>query len=89
MIRDQVRRLSARNLAPMITPFMATLASGFTFAGIVTVTNTHHALWQFMKFVAFFVPIVVLPGVFNAVIIQILIIHLKMWEKREWNDQGP
>jgi len=64
------------NLFPMVTTFIATLASGFTFAGIATVfmRATLLAMYHdnFSIFVAVYVPIVVITAVFNAVIVQIL-----------------
>jgi len=65
-------------LAPTVTTFLATLASGFTFAAIAIIfvgatilTKYNGNLWEF---VAVFVPIVVITAVFNAVIVQILYI---------------
>lgn len=64
------------NLAPFVTTFIATLVSGFTFAGIVTVFRHATILsmyyGNFLEFVAVYVPIVVITAVFNAVIVQIL-----------------
>jgi hypothetical protein len=64
------------NLAPMVTTFIATLVSGFTFAGIVTVFRLATILTMyygnFLQFVAVYVPIVVITAVINAVIVQIL-----------------
>jgi hypothetical protein len=80
------------NLAPMITTFIATLASGFTFAGIATlfvgatILTMYHG--NFSEFFAVYVPIVVITAVFNAVIVQILYIPLSRVMKREWNDQA-
>jgi hypothetical protein len=63
-------------LAPTVTTFLATLASGFSFAAIAIIfvgatilTKYHGNLWEF---VVVFVPIVVITAVFNAVIVQIL-----------------
>jgi hypothetical protein len=63
-------------LAPTVTTFLATLASGFTFAAIAiifvgaTILTKYHG--NLLEFVAVFVPIVVITAVFNAVIVQIL-----------------
>jgi hypothetical protein len=63
-------------LAPTVSTFMSTLASGFTFAAvaIIFVSATILAKYQgdIMGFVAIFVPIVVITAVFNAIIVQIL-----------------
>lgn len=63
-------------LAPTVTTFLSTLASGFTFAAvaIIFVGATILAKYQgdIMGFVAVFVPIVVITAIFNAVIVQIL-----------------
>ena len=63
------------NLAPFVTTFIATLVSGFTFAGIVTVFRHATILTMyygnFLEFVAVYVPIVVITAVFNAVVVQI------------------
>jgi hypothetical protein len=63
-------------LAPTITTFVTTLASGFTFAAvaIIFVSATILAKYQgnIMGFVVIFVPIVVITAVFNAIIVQIL-----------------
>jgi Tryptophan transporter TrpP len=65
-------------LAPTITTFIATLASGFTFAGvaIAAIGATYLAKYNgdLMAFVAVFVPIVVITAVFNAIIVQLLYI---------------
>jgi len=65
-------------LAPSATTFIATLASGFTFAGIaiVAIGATYLAKYNgdMMAFVAVFVPIVVITAVFNAIIVQLLYI---------------
>jgi len=78
------------NLAPLITTFIATLASGFTFAGIATifVGDTILAMYHgnFSEFVEVYVPIVVFTAVINAVIVQILYLPLHRRIKREWND---
>jgi len=65
-------------LAPTITTFIATLASGFSFAAVAiyfvgaTVLNTPTYHGDMMAFVAVFVPIVVITAVFNAIIVQLL-----------------
>ncbi len=65
-------------LAPSITTFVSTLASGFAFAGIaiIAIGATYLAKYNgdFMAFVAVFVPIVVITAVFNAIIVQLLYI---------------
>jgi Tryptophan transporter TrpP len=65
-------------LAPTATTFIATLASGFTFAGIAifAIGATYLAKYNgdMMAFVAVFVPIVVITAVFNAIIVQLLYI---------------
>jgi hypothetical protein len=67
---------SRTKLAPTTTTFLATLASGFSFAAIAilavgaTVLSKYNGnIWNF---VIVFVPIVVITAVFNAVIVQIL-----------------
>src|SRR5665647_1978671 len=59
-----------QNLAPLVTTFIATLASGFTFAGIATVFAgaTILAMYHgnFREFVTVYVSIVVVTAVFNA-----------------------
>jgi hypothetical protein len=79
-------------LAPMITTFIATLASGFIFAGIATlfVGETILAMYHgnFSEFFWVYVPIVVITAVFNAVIVQILYIPLSGVVKRDWDDQS-
>jgi energy-coupling factor transport system ATP-binding protein len=64
--------------APTITTFIATLASGFTFAAvaIIVIGATYLAKYNhdLMAFVVVFVPIVVITAVFNAVIVQLLYI---------------
>lgn len=66
----------SENLAPMVTTFIATLMSGFTFAGIVTIFGLATILTihygNFLEFAAVYVPIVVITAVVNAVIVQIL-----------------
>jgi hypothetical protein len=63
-------------LAPTITTFLATLASGFTFAAIAIIFVGATILTKYngnlLEFVAVFVPIVVITAIFNAVIVQIL-----------------
>jgi hypothetical protein len=67
-------------LAPTITTFIATLASGFSFAAIAiffvgaTVLASPKYNGDLMAFVAVFVPIVVITAVFNAIIVQLLYI---------------
>jgi len=65
-------------IAPSVTTFIATLASGFTFAGlaILAIGATYLAKYNgnMMAFVAVFVPIVVVTAVFNAIIVQLLYI---------------
>jgi hypothetical protein len=67
---------SRTKLAPTLTTFLATLASGFTFAAIAIIFVGATILTKYngnlMEFVAVFVPIVVITAVFNAVIVQIL-----------------
>jgi ribose/xylose/arabinose/galactoside ABC-type transport system permease subunit len=76
----------------LITTFIATLASGFTFAGIATlfvsatILTMYHG--NFSEFFAVYVPIIIITAVFNAVIVQILYIPLSRVVKREWNDQS-
>jgi energy-coupling factor transport system ATP-binding protein len=69
-----------QNLAPLVTTFVTTLASGFTFAGIATIFAgaTILAMYHgnFREFVAVYVSIVVGTAVFNAIIVQILCIPL-------------
>jgi energy-coupling factor transport system ATP-binding protein len=63
-------------LAPTVTTFLSTLASGFTFAAIAIIFVGSTILVKYngnmMSFVAVFVPIVVVTAIFNAVIVQIL-----------------
>ncbi len=65
-------------LAPSVTTFVSTLASGFSFAGIaiIAIGATYLAKYNgdMMAFVAVFVPIVVITAVFNAIIVQLLYI---------------
>lgn len=69
---------SRTQLAPTVTTFLATLASGFTFAAIAIIFVGATILTKYngnlMEFVVVFVPIVVITAVFNAVIVQILYI---------------
>jgi hypothetical protein len=64
--------------APTVTTFIATLASGFTFAAIaiIAIGATYLAKYHgdLMAFVVVFVPIVVITAVFNAIIVQFLYI---------------
>jgi energy-coupling factor transport system ATP-binding protein len=66
------------NLAPTISTFVTTLASGFTFAAVAIIFVSATILAKYngdiMGFVAIFVPIVVITAVFNAIIVQILYI---------------
>ncbi|HNB03346.1 MAG TPA: hypothetical protein PLV88_03560 [Methanoregulaceae archaeon] len=63
-------------LAPTISTFLTTLASGFTFAAVAIMFVSATILAKYngdmMGFVVAFVPIVVITAVFNAVIVQIL-----------------
>jgi len=65
-------------LAPTVSTFLTTLASGFSFAAIAIIFVGATILSKYqgdiMGFVAVFVPIVVITAVFNAVIVQILYI---------------
>lgn len=69
---------SRTKLAPTVTTFLATLASGFTFAAIAIIFVGATILTKYngnlMEFVVVFVPIVVITAVFNAIIVQILYI---------------
>ena len=64
--------------APTVTTFVATLASGFTFAAIaiIAIGATYLAKYNgnLMAFVVVFVPIVVITAVFNAIVVQFLYI---------------
>lgn len=70
VLRDQTK------LAPTISTFLTTLASGFTFAAVAIMFVSATILAKYngdmMGFVVAFVPIVVITAVFNAVIVQIL-----------------
>jgi hypothetical protein len=63
-------------LAPTVSTFLTTLASGFTFAAVAiafigaTILSKYQG--DIMGFIAVFVPIVVITAVFNAIIVQIL-----------------
>jgi energy-coupling factor transport system ATP-binding protein len=63
-------------LAPTISTFFTTLASGFTFAAVAIIFVSATILAKYngdiMGFVAIFVPIVVITAIFNAIIVQIL-----------------
>ncbi len=65
-------------LAPTVTTFIATLASGFSFAAVAMIIVSAQLLAKYngdvMAFVVVFVPIVVITAVFNAIIVQILYI---------------
>lgn len=67
-------------LAPTVTTFLATLASGFSFAAIAmmfvgaSVLSSPKYGGDIMAFVAVFVPIVVITAVFNAIVVQFLYI---------------
>jgi len=64
--------------APTVTTFLATLASGFSFAAIaiIAIGATYLAKYNgdMMAFIAVFVPIVVITAVFNAIVVQFLYI---------------
>lgn len=64
--------------APTVTTFLATLASGFSFAAIaiIAIGATYLAKYNgdLMAFIAVFVPIVVITAVFNAIVVQFLYI---------------
>ncbi len=64
------------NLAPLVTTFITTLVSGFTFAGIATVFASEEILvnygGNFQGFVIAYVPIVVITAVLNAIIVEVL-----------------
>lgn len=84
---------SRENLAPMITTFIATLASGFTFALVATVFMSDKILamyhGSFSEFIVVYVlPIVVITAIFNAIIVQILDLPLRRVVKRDWDDQS-
>ena len=63
--------------APVVTTFISTLASGFTFAALALIAVAPQILAKYATiqgFIIIFVPIVVITAVFNAVIVQILYI---------------
>ena len=74
------------NLAPMITAFITTLASGFTFAGIATIFAGEEILAQyggnFQEFVIAYVPIVVITAALNAIIVGVLYIPANRFLER-------
>ena len=76
-----------QNMAPLVTTFITTLASGFTFAGIATVfvgfaiLTMYHG--NFREFVVVYVPIVVITAVLNAIIVQILCMPLSRTLNKE------
>jgi hypothetical protein len=64
-------------LAPTVTTFLVTLASGFTFAAIALIAVAPKILEKYSTmegFIVVFVPIVVITAIFNAIIVQILYI---------------
>lgn len=65
-------------LAPTVTTFFSTLASGFSFAAIAMLAVGATVLAKYngniWNFVIVFVPIVVITGIFNAIVVQILYI---------------
>jgi len=68
---------SRTRIAPSVTTFVATLASGFTFAAIAIIAVLPTIITKYATlggFMIVFVPIVVITAVFNAVIVQILYI---------------
>jgi len=68
---------SRTRIAPSVTTFVATLASGFTFAAIAIIAVLPVIITKYATlggFMIVFVPIVVITAVFNAVIVQILYI---------------
>ena len=68
---------SRTKIAPSVTTFVATLASGFTFAAIAIIAVLPVIITKYATlggFMIVFVPIVVITAVFNAVIVQILYI---------------
>jgi hypothetical protein len=74
------------NLAPMVTTFITTLASGFTFALIATIfagstiTAKYHG--NFQDFVIAYIPIVVITAVLNAIIVEVLYFPANRFLKR-------
>ena len=68
---------SRSKFAPVVTTFISTLASGFTFAALALFAVAPQILAKYATmegFIIIFVPIVVITAVFNAVIVQILYI---------------
>jgi hypothetical protein len=64
-------------LAPVVTTFLVTLVSGFSFAAIALIAVAPAILAKYATiqgFIIVFVPIVVITAIFNAVIVQILYI---------------
>ncbi len=65
-------------LAPTVTTFLSTLASGFSFALLAIIFVGATILTKYngnlLNFVVVFVPIVVITAMFNAIIVQILYI---------------
>ena len=76
------------NLAPMVTTFITTLVSGFTFAGIATLFAGSTILAQyhgnFQEFVFAYIPIVVITAVLNAILVEVLYFPAK----RLWKEAG-
>ncbi len=70
LLKDKIK------LAPTITTFVSTLASGFSFAAIAIIFVSATVLKKYngdiWSFVVVFVPIVIITAVFNAIIVQIL-----------------
>lgn len=67
--------LGERTGSPGATTFVATLASGFTFAAVALVAVAPKILAKYSTifgFVLVFVPIVVITAFFNALVVQIL-----------------
>lgn len=65
------------SFAPIVTTFLVTLASGFTFAALALIAVAPQILAKYATmqgFIIVFVPIVVGTAVFNAIIVQILYI---------------
>jgi hypothetical protein len=64
-------------LSPAVTTFIATLASGFSFAAIAIVAVAPAIITKYATFEAFmliFVPIVVITAIFNAIVVEFLYI---------------
>ena len=76
-----------QHLAPLVTTFVTTLASGFTFAGIATIFAgaTIFDMYQgnFREFVAVYVSIVVATAVLNAILVQIMYMPLNRYLNKE------